>query len=89
MDGPWHVDKAKSFLWRRDQMKVGKYEAAYLLEGWGLLPMAFSTWATPGPGTFGLLSRWMMMTDPQGSRIYVTPSRSPYCATWCGCCNRP
>ena len=53
----WQVDKAKSFLRHREQLKVDKYEAACLLEGWGFLPMAFSTWATPRPGAFGLLSR--------------------------------
>ena len=51
------MDKAKSFLRRRELLKTGKYEAACLLEGWGFLPMAFSTWATPGPGAFSLLSR--------------------------------
>ena len=54
---PWQVDKAKSFLRRREELKIGKYEAACQLEGWGFLPMAFSTWATPGPGAFGLLAR--------------------------------
>ena len=53
---PWQVDRAKSFLRRRERLKVDKYEAACHLEGWGFLPMAFSTWATPGPGAFGLLS---------------------------------
>ena len=47
---PWQVDRAKSFLRHRERLQVDKYEAACHLEGWGFLPMAFSTWATPGPG---------------------------------------
>ena len=76
---PWHVDKAKSFLRRREELKNDKYEAACRLEGWGFLPMAFSTWATPGPGAFGLLSRILRRAaaGPPGSRICATPSRSP------------
>ena len=54
---PWQVDWAKCFPWRGEGLKVDKYEAVCHLEGWGFLPMAFSTWATPGPGAFGLLSR--------------------------------
>ena len=93
---PWQVDKAKSFLRRRERLKVEKYEAACHLEGWGFLPMAFSTWATPGPGAFGLLS-WILPRaaagpdaedrSPRLSEL-LTQSRSPSCAKWCGCWTR-
>ena len=54
---PCQVDRTKSFLRRRELAKVEKYEAACRLEGWGFLPMAFSTWGTAGPSAFTLLTR--------------------------------
>ena len=60
---PWQVDKARSFLRRRELAKVDKYEAACRLEGWGFLPMAFSTWGTAGPGAFTLLTRILRRSE--------------------------
>ena len=73
---PWQVDRVKSFLGRRERLKVDKYEAACHLEGWGFLPMAFSTWGTVGPAAFGLLTRILRRAaaradaDDRSARIY-------------------
>ena len=54
---PWSRDKAKGFLRRREIAKVEKYEEPCRLEGWGFLPMAFSTWGSYGPAATTLLQR--------------------------------
>ena len=54
---PWTADKARGFLRRRDEAKTTKYEEPCRREGWGFLPMAFSTWFSPGPQAERLLGR--------------------------------
>ena len=54
---PWNSTRAKSFLRKREEAKTKKYEEPCRKEGWGFLPMAFSTWCTPGPGADRLLGR--------------------------------
>ena len=54
---PWSAERAKGFLRRKETAKNQKYEDPCRQEGWGFLPMAFSTWATAGPGAFDLLQR--------------------------------
>ena len=53
----WSAERAKGFLLRKELAKNLKYEDPCRQEGWGFLPMAFSTWATAGPGAFDLLQR--------------------------------
>ena len=54
---PWSADRVKSLLRRKETAKSLKYEDACRQEGWGFLPVAFSTWATAGPSAFDLLQR--------------------------------
>ena len=53
---PWSAERAKGFLRRKEAAKNQKYEDPCRQEGWGFLPMAFSTCATAGPKTISIAS---------------------------------
>ena len=56
-ESPWNMTRVSTFLKRREDAKILKYEDACRQEGWEFLPMAFSTWGSPGPQAYTLLHK--------------------------------